>query len=251
MSIGIYKITNKINGKNYIGQSVHIERRWQEHCLPSARSAIAKAIQKYGKNNFSFEILEQCTIGELDNREDYYMKKYNSLTPNGYNVLTVQQTPSARSAVKTRADAEYIIRDIKNSNLTFKEIADKYHTSTRTITRLNQGYTFHNDDLTYPLRNKPSQSSLYQKQHSYCIDCGKEITLHAKRCSNCDKIAQRIVERPSREQLKQMIRQMSFVQIGKEYGVSDNAIRKWCISMNLPSKKSDIKNYSNKEWALI
>nr|DAH19257.1 MAG TPA: intron associated endonuclease [Bacteriophage sp.]DAT87476.1 MAG TPA: intron associated endonuclease [Caudoviricetes sp.] len=34
--IGIYKIENLINGKVYIGQSVHIERRWQEHCMDSA-----------------------------------------------------------------------------------------------------------------------------------------------------------------------------------------------------------------------
>lgn len=134
------------------------------------------------------------------------MKFFNSLKPNGYNILTVEETINARASVKTRADAEYIIEDILYSSLTFAEIANKYHTSTRTITRLNQGQTYHNDDFQYPLRNKPSQSPLYQKQHSYCIDCGKEITLHAKRCAECDKIAHRKVERPSREELKKMIR---------------------------------------------
>ena len=49
--IGIYKITNLINNKIYIGQSIHIERRWSEHCQPSAKSLIAKAIQKYGKEH--------------------------------------------------------------------------------------------------------------------------------------------------------------------------------------------------------
>lgn len=226
MTVGIYKITNKLNNKCYIGQSVHIERRWQEHCLPSAKSAIALAIKKYGKDNFSFEILEECLIEELDLKEDYYMKYFNSLKPNGYNILTVKETINARASVKTRADAEYIIEDIINSSLTFKEIANKYHTSTRTITRLNNGYTFHNDDLEYPLRLKPSQSPFYKKEHSYCIDCGKEITLHAKRCAECDKIAQRKVERPNRQILKNMIRTQSFVSIGKQYGVSDNTIKK-------------------------
>jgi group I intron endonuclease len=54
MSIGIYKISNLINGKIYIGQSVHIEKRWQQHCNNTGRSLIAKAIQKYGKDSFSF-----------------------------------------------------------------------------------------------------------------------------------------------------------------------------------------------------
>ena len=44
MSIGIYKIENLITGKIYIGQSIHIERRWQEHCQKTASSLIGKAI---------------------------------------------------------------------------------------------------------------------------------------------------------------------------------------------------------------
>jgi group I intron endonuclease len=54
MTTGIYKIENLINHKCYIGQSIHIERRWQEHCQSSAKSCIANAIKKYGKTNFSF-----------------------------------------------------------------------------------------------------------------------------------------------------------------------------------------------------
>lgn len=59
--IGIYKITNNINNKIYIGQSVHIKRRWAEHCKPSSDSLISKAIKKYGKDNFTFEIIEKCS----------------------------------------------------------------------------------------------------------------------------------------------------------------------------------------------
>ena len=45
-----------------------------------------------------------------------------------------------------------------------------------------------------------------------------------------------------------MIRELSFLEIGCRYGVSDNTIRKWCIAENLPSKKSEIKKYSDKDW---
>ena len=70
MSIGIYKIENLLNHKIYIGQSKHIEKRFLEHCKLSAKSLVGKAISKYGKENFSFEILEECNESELDEKEE-------------------------------------------------------------------------------------------------------------------------------------------------------------------------------------
>ena len=58
----------------------------------------------------------------------------------------------------------------------------------------------------------------------------------------------RVIERPNREILKNKIRNISFSEIGREYGVSDNTIRKWCDSYNLPRKVSDIKKYTDLEW---
>ena len=59
------------------------------------------------------------------------------------------------------------------------------------------------------------------------------------------------MDRPTREELKNLIRNESFLSIGKKYGVSDNAIRKWCIAENLPSKKTEIKMYTDEEWSKI
>jgi group I intron endonuclease len=87
LTIGIYKITNLINNKIYIGQSIHIERRWQEHKKPSSCSCIGQAIKKYGINNFSFEIIEECPTNRLAEREKYWINYFNTLVPNGYNVL--------------------------------------------------------------------------------------------------------------------------------------------------------------------
>lgn len=88
----------------------------------------------------------------------------------------------------------------------------------------------------------------------YCIDCGKEISKGSIRCLECES-KQRIVpleKMPvSREELKQLIRNKPFVQIGAQFAVSDNAIRKWCEKFNLPRKKSDISKYSDEEWELI
>ena len=93
--IGIYKITNNINNKSYIGQSINIEKRIKEHFWKSFlekdisfTSILHTAIRKYGKENFVIEVLEECSLEELDDKEKYYIKKYNTISPNGYNILS-------------------------------------------------------------------------------------------------------------------------------------------------------------------
>lgn len=89
------------------------------------------------------------------------------------------------------------------------------------------------------------------KHYKYCKDCGKEIDSGAIRCQKCAAIAQRKAVRPNREELKDMIRELPFTQIGKGFGVSDNAVRKWCINVGLPSKRTDIKAISDEDWKNI
>lgn len=60
-----------------------------------------------------------------------------------------------------------------------------------------------------------------------------------------------LMYKPTREQLKMDIRSMPMVQVGSKYLVSDNAVRKWCKSYNLPARVSDIKKYSDEEWENI
>lgn len=92
-----------------------------------------------------------------------------------------------------------------------------------------------------------------EQRNLYCLNCGKEITLYSKSglCNNCYKETTRTVKRPNREELKNMIRKETFTSIGRKYGVTDNAIRKWCISEKLPSKKKDIKLLTDDEWSKI
>ncbi len=66
---GIYQITNKINHKIYIGKSVDIEERWQQHKYGNSRITISKAIKKYGRENFDFIVLESINIVSLNKEE--------------------------------------------------------------------------------------------------------------------------------------------------------------------------------------
>lgn len=87
----IYKVTNKINAKVYIGQTSRtIEERWREHITDAygrdkeSRFAFHRAILKYGKDAFLVEEIEECDSSELDARERYWIEYYDAYHK-GYN----------------------------------------------------------------------------------------------------------------------------------------------------------------------
>jgi group I intron endonuclease len=84
----IYKITNKVNGMNYIGQTIQsLEDRWRQHRKKSSTCLYLKrAFEKYGIDNFIFEMICSCDNEELDKLEIQYMTEFNSIVPNGYNL---------------------------------------------------------------------------------------------------------------------------------------------------------------------
>lgn len=91
------------------------------------------------------------------------------------------------------------------------------------------------------------------RQVFYCKDCGKEITRPKVgkleyRCIECAAKNARKVERPDRLTLKQLVRDNPMIKVGKMFNVTDNTIRKWLKSENLPTKKREIDSYSDAEW---
>ena len=90
-----------------------------------------------------------------------------------------------------------------------------------------------------------SFNDVFNSVLKYCKDCGKIINKKAERCPECSNKIKRIIERPSREELKSLIRNQPFTQIGIKFGVTDNAIRKWCDAEGLPRKKKDIQSIKN------
>lgn len=89
----IYLITNKINGKRYVGQTIQtLKNRWSKHCHPTHANVtmpVVRAIKKYSKENFDIKVLAKCdSKKEMDHRESYYIKLLNTRSPNGYNLLS-------------------------------------------------------------------------------------------------------------------------------------------------------------------
>lgn len=110
-----------------------------------------------------------------------------------------------------------------------------------------------------PSFNKPPNSFIPQQQR-FCKVCGEPITNKATYCQNCRSIAIRrslgnenasVINYPDRDTLKILIRSKSFVEIGKQFNVSGNAIKKWCVKNNLPSRKIEITSYTDEEWEKI
>ena len=113
--IGIYKITNTVNGKCYIGQSIHIETRWEEHQRnaanpnrPHYKYPINCAFSKYGIDKFDFEVLEECSEKELNEKEIKWIKFYDSFE-HGYNL-------SMGGGGLRKYDIDAIIKDYQKTN---------------------------------------------------------------------------------------------------------------------------------------
>lgn len=94
---------------------------------------------------------------------------------------------------------------------------------------------------------------LKHHQDKYCFNCGAIIGSKAQYCPKCANQLRQKVERPTREELKQLIRNESFLGIARLYNniITDNAVRKWCDTYNLPRTKKEINSYTDEEWAAI
>ena len=159
----IYIIKNDINNKVYIGQAKNTKERFQGHCKPSAahndNDLVAKAIQEYGKQHFFYEILES-QIENYNEKEKYYIKQYNSLTPNGYNILEGGDEPPIMrgyehpEAILSKDQIKNLTKDLQETTLSFEELAKKYNFQSRaSIMEFNKGLTYVRD-IQYPIRKK-------------------------------------------------------------------------------------------------
>lgn len=237
MSCGIYKITNQTNGKIYIGQSLNIHVRFRRHKTtafnlndPAYFYPLYQEIREYGIESFSFEVLEECESYETNSLEKKYILLFNSMYPNGYNLAfgTSQNRKEVFDYV------EEIIALLKDSDLSIKEISEKFLLSERTIRAINVGDTWRQDYVDYPVR--------LQYGNDFCPICGNIKRSSRKTCSDrCRIESLKTVERPEKEILIKELQKSNFTEVGRKYGVSDNAIRNWCRGYGISDKAKDYK----------
>lgn len=236
---GIYKITNNINGKAYIGQSVNIHKRWKREKEDSKNEnshsynyPLMKAFRKYGIENFEFTIIEECEVSELNKREAYWINFYNTFFE-GYN----QTLGGDSTARQPKEKIIGIISDLNNTGMSHKEIALKWDISVEMVQGINTG-RYWRFDTNYPLQKRKIAKTYY------CQACGKEISKGSKLCLDCYELTQKMIsKRPEKEILTKDLYECrgNFTEIGRKYGVDGNTIRKWCTKYGLPNKSSDYK----------
>ena len=132
----IYKITNLVNGKIYIGQTVQsLEERFYKHCAKYSDKLhfvmpIKQAIFKYGKENFKMELIEECDIELLNEREQYWIAYYDSYN-NGYNCTLGGYSGLHRCKLSNEEELDVCSR--YKDGYTMKSLASLYEIDRTTV----------------------------------------------------------------------------------------------------------------------
>ena len=133
----IYKITNKINGKVYIGQTIQtIKRRFSRHCLPNQNGCVAlhNAITKYGKENFIVELVEEVLVEKLDEREIYWISYYKSTDKKfGYNILLGGNLGRRGFSKLSKEDIDKLI-ELDKQGISHIKLGELFNIDRKTVT---------------------------------------------------------------------------------------------------------------------
>lgn len=260
MACGIYKITNLVNNRCYIGQSVDIKRRWRNERAAafnekshSYNTILSKAFRKYcvvkdGKvdfSNFRFEILEECFVEALNEREQHYVSKYNAYET-GYNMTEGGDTPAVM--VLEKAQIMQIIECLRiDLHKSSEQIGKEFNISGRMVRNINIGACHRLDSIEYPIRPKyvsdPKRNTFRQALadgHSPAV--AKQLVQQSK-----VKAEPRVSKCPPLDVLFEQVYKTSFTEVGKLYNVSATMVQKWLRATKAPTKIKDFKAWYQQE----
>ena len=274
MSCGIYKITNQLNNKVYVGQSVNIEARWGEHIRnsvncqsPSYHYPLYVDIRKYKLENFSFDIIEKCSIENLNQRECYWIDFYESFPVSlgkGYN-----QKPGGQGfSIRLSNWLDTITNELLDTKLSQREIASKFYLSIELIQGINTGRYWFREDIKYPIRDfyiKEVKNKFGELERKIIKTRKKQIALFCKLCGNpisqfsssglCRNCSDNLKYRLIPEDFKEKVLQLKTKQaIGEYYKVGLIVINRWLSEANVNlkdlnidlRKKENLKNHHKK-----
>ena len=177
----IYIITNTINKKVYIGQTNDPKRREREHFSfgyiknKEEIKVLYSAMLKYGIQNFNFSIIEG-PIENYNEREKFWIKYYNSLLPNGYNMTEGGEEPPILCGedhpmcTHLAEEIKQIQQQLKENKKSILEIAQEFNYNTSSINRINQGQLWYNEELAYPIRIENTKQFKQERMESIVQD---------------------------------------------------------------------------------
>lgn len=236
----VYKITNNINGKIYVGQTSDLHRRWIWHKNQANKGRIDYRknikiplyfdIDKYGKDNFSIEVLEEIDDKETRlQREIFWIEKLGSLEPNGYNK---SRGGNLNKPKKISEDELGDIIAMLQQHKSAKEIKAKHGISIQFITDINVGRYRRKKELVYPIRAHYSAYYQHDANFKKCSICGTPIYSKEGMCKKCrlsydeKRIYGKAGDELALEIQGFLLQKMSKEQIGRFYGVTSAAISK-------------------------
>jgi len=163
----IYKATNKIDGKCYIGQTTGLlKNRINRHVLDSKKKNniyFHNAIIKYGSDNFKWCILEFCySLEELNEKEQWYIKHYNSFGDNGYNMTTGGEKCIFSDEVKKRLSEQRKGRVPWNKGKKTGELSDEHKEKLSLSTKGKEKPWFKGKKLTEEHKQKLKEKRKYR-----------------------------------------------------------------------------------------
>lgn len=198
----IYLSTNKINGKKYVGYTtLTLEKRIRTHIYKSHSKSqyfylFKNALRKYGPESFSWEILEYCnSIEECFEKEKYYIKTLNTISPNGYNL-----TEGGNGGVQSNEVKEKISNSLKEyykknghhcfANLTKEDRKARakkaWDTKNKNGYKAIKGYKMSSDSRNKMSESKNKKNALSwfnvnteEKQYLSCTEMAKHTGLTA------------------------------------------------------------------------
>lgn len=190
----IYEFVNKINGKVYVGQAKDFKSRLRCHKYHyksnKKNSPFYAALRKYGWDNFFINIIEECNVELLNDREEYWINEKKCLYPNGYNLMkgggqyemsenTKNKLSNKRKGIKFSPEHIENLRKshlgIKLSNETKKKLSD-----------INKG-KIHSEETRIKLRySNPNRKEVGRFTEEGILICKYESIKEAARILKCN-----------------------------------------------------------------
>lgn len=173
----IYLIENKLNNRKYIGKTTtNLNVRWSNHKKSKACPILANAIKEYGIDNFSIkQIYKAKDKKELALKEKELIETYNTLYPNGYNVLRCDISLMSYEEVSNLSINKRI--NSKGAYIEKYDFFARYVQYTYTTNRYLKKYYFYNVSFFIPFNNKTKRISIKFKDPLPAIICADLLTL--------------------------------------------------------------------------